>query len=364
MRVTRVAESYWHQETNITPEQASLFPVEMLEGVAHYQFAGGVPPSFVQKNDLKGDVSDDEARQMVGVALTNFVDSVLTSGGAVSSDATADFMAPFLEAMYQEGSYIMKEPCNQDDIYNIPTPSCLKGSPWIEERALFTLVGDLADKDVTLRNNDNFHPASEVYPYHHPELKGDCRKTEGPCTLEHVSVTQNEYDILDELDLGKTPIASKSMRVKFKSSQIIHIKGREEDASFDELDLKLTECRDVNREVLAWAYDQASETARELYDTVGEPLVEVDDINQTNGGLWIIEDLKFEEAADKSEVDNVSVACILPQDEKIPIFKSMHYCKVLSPFRALEWIYVDSLYANDGYSSDMDSFDSSKIFIE
>ena len=53
---------------------------------------------------------------------------------------------------------------------NVPTPSCLKGSPWIEERALNNLVGELADPQVTLINNDNFHPAKELFPYHHPEL--------------------------------------------------------------------------------------------------------------------------------------------------------------------------------------------------
>ena len=47
MRLSRVAESYWHQVTNITCMQSHLFPVEVLEGVAHYQFAGGVPPSKV-----------------------------------------------------------------------------------------------------------------------------------------------------------------------------------------------------------------------------------------------------------------------------------------------------------------------------
>ena len=62
MRITRVAESYFHQVTNISTSQAKLFPVEVLNGVAHYQFAGGVPPSFVQKNDLKGDISDADAR--------------------------------------------------------------------------------------------------------------------------------------------------------------------------------------------------------------------------------------------------------------------------------------------------------------
>ena len=36
MRITRVAESYWHQISNIAETQATLFPVEVLEGVAHY----------------------------------------------------------------------------------------------------------------------------------------------------------------------------------------------------------------------------------------------------------------------------------------------------------------------------------------
>lgn len=50
-------------------------------------------------------------------------------------------------------------------------------------------------------------------------------------------------------------------------------------------------------------------------------------------------------------MDNISVSCVLPEDELVPIFKSMHYCKLLSPFRALEWIYVDSQYAFGGYAS-------------
>jgi len=114
-----------------------------------------------------GDLDDMDARALVGLTMSNFIDDILTSGTSYTSSATDSYLAPFVEAMYQEGSSIMKEPCYQSDIINVPTPYCIKGSPWIEERALKTLVGDLSD-DVTLVNNDNFHRASTVYPYHHP----------------------------------------------------------------------------------------------------------------------------------------------------------------------------------------------------
>ena len=62
-------------------------------------------------------------------------------------------------------------------------------------------------------------------------------------------------------------------------------------------------------------------------------------------------------------MDNVSVALIIPETELIEIFKSMHYCKLLSPFRALEWIYVDSQYARGGYQSQADDESSAFKFL-
>ena len=53
------------------------------------------------------------------------------------------------------------------------------------------------------------------------------------------------------------------------------------------------------------------------------------DKSQPNGGLWIVQDLEWNESGDKSEMDDTSVALILNEDQLVPIFKSMHYCKVL-----------------------------------
>lgn len=47
MRLTRIAESHYHQVENITAEQKDAFPIAVLEGVSHANFASGVPPSFV-----------------------------------------------------------------------------------------------------------------------------------------------------------------------------------------------------------------------------------------------------------------------------------------------------------------------------
>jgi len=52
MRVSRVAESFWHTHENINSEQKDLFPVVALEGVSHMGFMSGTAPGLVEKRDL------------------------------------------------------------------------------------------------------------------------------------------------------------------------------------------------------------------------------------------------------------------------------------------------------------------------
>lgn len=61
MRISRIAESFWHTTENINESQKDLFPVMALNGVSHMQFMSGTAPKAVKKRDLKPDISEDEA---------------------------------------------------------------------------------------------------------------------------------------------------------------------------------------------------------------------------------------------------------------------------------------------------------------
>ena len=74
-------------------------------------------------------------------------------------------------------------------------------------------------------------------------------------------------------------------------------------------------------------------------------MVMVDDRNTLNGGKWIIVPMTYTDNADKTEVDISSYAYRMAAEFPLEIFAGDHYCMVLSPFKAMEWIAIDSLYA-------------------
>mmetsp|Transcript_16752 Transcript_16752/g.11890 ORF Transcript_16752/g.11890 Transcript_16752/m.11890 type:complete len:92 (+) Transcript_16752:1381-1656(+) len=73
-----------------------------------------------------------------------------------------------------------------------------------------------------------------------------------------------------------------------------------------------------------------------------------------NGGLWIYKPMKYTETDDHSEMDVFSLACPTKMNNLIPIFRGMHYCKLMSPYHAIEWIYIDGLKAKNSLAVTQD----------
>lgn len=60
MRLSRVAESYYHLVTNVSPKQKSLFGVSTIESMSHLQFqSSNVAPDYIKQHDLRP-ASDSE----------------------------------------------------------------------------------------------------------------------------------------------------------------------------------------------------------------------------------------------------------------------------------------------------------------
>lgn len=88
MRISRVAEAFWHSNLNIEAAQKNLFPVIAFEGVSHAEFMSGTPPLLVKNKDLKPDVSESDAHVMVSKAMVEFFDQIIF-GNKISLNVAA-----------------------------------------------------------------------------------------------------------------------------------------------------------------------------------------------------------------------------------------------------------------------------------
>ncbi len=251
--------------------------------------------------------------------------------------------------MVQESSWLLKPPCNTDELIAPESLTCWSGTQWVQDNVLNAWIARNPEWNtlITVKNDDSFHQASEVYPYHHPEVDGQCfADTKQACTVTHISNTElsYSYDAPNDEVLQFKPLSAFEIKTKIKSNQYIHQMAGLTTASFKDLDLHGDECASINQSVLNWALQSASEASIALFNNYGTKMLFADDKQSLNGGAWIIDPLgySFDQAANTLTLTSKSLP--INGNNPVVIFRDMHYCKLLSPMRAIEWIYVDSLY--------------------
>lgn len=62
----------------------------------------------------------------------------------------------------------MKKICDSPTLKNAAAPDCLTGSPFMDLHSHNLMAGEIQNKNIKISNDDNFHLAYTVYPYHHP----------------------------------------------------------------------------------------------------------------------------------------------------------------------------------------------------
>lgn len=186
-------------------------------------------------------------------------------------------------------------------------------------------------------------------------------------TISITTYSQNSWDdaqpswfqwkaIFDSFDTGFVSTSAVDIATKLASRQCTYILGAGVNKDFDVDDPDF--CMQTNEQAYQWALQRAGAATKARYEKYGQKYTFGKDIPKAGGPLFIDAHIQYNEATDekgekviqvlspmqKTELDYwVNNFGPIPRPASIPDPGCFHYCKLLSPARAMEWIYVDSL---------------------
>lgn len=343
-RVTRIMEEYYHHILNAKSMDTAVrdFPVTVVTGMTHFQFASGSPPDFVKSRDLKPEISFDDAHAAVALLASVFISVQMGNTSSLSTLVTAvqktgDFFQPIINAYELEGFYNFKPPCYD----NPPSPACTTGCPWSQYAQ--QVMGKLTS--AKLNDTDAFHPVVQLSHQYFPHILNNCTSPTPSCEIKTVTVTQNIYKVFDKLDTAVFATSADEIRVKMKSRQAVMEAAGYHNVSFNVSDGSSI-CKVINQQAYDWALQNASSNTYARFQEFGVQFVMGEDKAYGAGPLWVLAPLSYNKGSNSTGGEIMEIRSAMLRTATDFIVKSlagMHYCKLLSPARAMEWIYIDGL---------------------
>lgn len=400
-RISRISEALYTQVTyaNSPSAAAKQMPVTVVEGMNHMEFASGVAPSFVSSNDLQAEITESQAHKLVVADMSAFLTGLATGSSSAWSTissrvaASTKFTQPIIDALLMEGYFQFLPPCfcETKDEYGylqygtcVSTAACNGGSPWTGQHAQ-QIMG--AYPGVSMTAVDSIHLVTEENPSCHlPHIHGNPVNNANPgstkentapicaspskCHLDVTTVTEpiyengGEVDIwrahfsLDWLDTGFLPISANEMKTKLKSREAIWQAAGVQNVSYVLTDKPSADggsgdrCGEIIQASIDWALSKLPAKTLKRFQTYGQKFVVGPDLGTCAAGpCWIWDPLRWNKDDTKNVVNVQSVwfgaenynGYPCGEDKAVPCSAGFHYCKLLSPARALEWMYVDGL---------------------
>lgn len=328
-RVSRFAEAVYHQ-----PE--STHPVVIIEGMNHGQyFTGG---SF---DDIKPEITHAQAQQTQAKIVIDWLAKQLNlgSGSFVASEVarTKKWVQPMIAAGILEGSRS----------YNVPnqvgTPGwectrgvCPQGSQWVAEAQQYVAGKDVISQGAQIKNN-----FADLFPFAGGDREGRKPFIQGNVLQAYVMASNRkgglgDYDGKDfEADLS--PFTTGELLVKMISRQYAgkSLLGRTLARDGDV-------CAELNQQAYEYALRNAGQKTRQRFEAHGQKLAFDATSYKSAGPLWVYGKMEWTERDGKMVLKSTGLFTETG-DRSID---GNHYCKLLSPARAMEWVYIEGLKAN------------------
>jgi len=370
-RATRLAEAFFQAKS-----VSSDFPVVILPGVTHMQFASGDPPLLVKARDLQPEVTLEEAHVAIARVVAPYFEKLAGVSAnwqqlASAQAETQEFVKPIIEAYQLEGARYMGTPVQfggpgqSQCVVGKDKGACPSKSPWAP-MAQMEISNGIDDWKLSVSNEFVQLSSTPLNggAFHLPEITNDTSTR----TISISTYSDNYWDdaqpswfawkeIFDSYDTGFIATSALEIGTKLASRQCTYILGAGKvDTSFD-VDAP-NFCAQTNEKAYAWAKEKAQATSKARFEKFGQKFTFKDDIPKEGGPLWLYARLQFNDMGEEVEVASPMQKTEkdywknhfgpIPRPSSIPDPGCYHYCKLLSPARAIEWIYLDSLRAKLG----------------
>ncbi|RUS82215.1 hypothetical protein EGW08_010029 [Elysia chlorotica] len=313
MRITRVVNDFEQLLHDVQQSEDAIYrtPVINIKGTNHMQFASGPKTPRVEKMDLKADVTEAEAHKMIGQYISCFVSTIFCASATNVDEAKRQLEKGFVES---KGRF---QPLLEMKALQEREGSC----PWANE----------AQKYFAREFNDIIEVQNEILEFSDfIKSKPSISPSERGVRVNNAALIEYDDDYKTRPSVKQSP---KEILIKLKSKAAV-----KEALGHDALCEEPTG-KSLNELALKVALDAATDEARCRYRSRGRPIVFEEDLVTSTGKEWLSTPLKTWEDDSGLHVQAVTLFTTTTG----PIHPGMHYCKLFAPYRALEWIIIDSL---------------------
>ncbi|XP_033727396.1 uncharacterized protein LOC117316744 [Pecten maximus] len=327
VRLTRIEESYQTLVAYVQRNKSAMYttPVITMEGVNHGQFASGTMPSEVLAYDLEPEVTNATAYSLIAKYTNAFMAANIQTA---DSSVIADGRKTLLEG-YTKTGYIMAPLTNMKSVSTNP----LHVSRWTSE-AQSVLIG--------LRDTSNVRIINKVVSENQlPRSVPDMTYKDGLLTI--TTYTQVSMQ-LNPLDVSTFYMSPAQLQAEMKSRDAVKVFLPNETYMENN-----ESCNSINQAALQYALGQSSALAVSRFGKKGRPVIAEQDVVTPSAQTWLLQELLYDDDVDGVHVTSESFH--VPYKSSQASTSGLYYCKLLAPYRAMEWIYVDGLRKLDGFKN-------------
>ncbi|XP_052802620.1 uncharacterized protein LOC128232878 [Mya arenaria] len=312
-RVTRIVDTFeeLENETIHNPRPVSLIystPVIVMSGINHGHFASGTMPPNVLNHDppVDDDVTFDSAYEVISEHVTDFI--IATIGQPIEEKLTA--LAGLKSAYFNTKAII--DPLSA--MKALDSGGASVSTVLAQQLLLGAQLGNAS------KINDSHISEADVL-FYEPNVKvsGD---------IAHVQTFTNVQQPFDPMDVSLDPQTPSELQSIMESQEGLH----RHLPRVHYIRNNLT-CKDLNKFLYNLALSKTSQSAHNRFNHRGSNITINDDVISGSKVMWVSSSLDLEYGSN-GRLDVTSYAYVSGDS---------YDCKLLCPYRAMEWIYIDSL---------------------